>query len=162
MKQSDQETREALQNNINELKAQLDAQQARLDEQVAVPFELKPGDIHDAGHCLFLCCQDGLKVSLNDQSWGTSEIGSNYRVCDPCENNLLGTFDEVFVRRSQAREELRQELKEGFMKMKDSYNDRVTDCPPGGCSWRIESMSLGSFIDNLFDGKNCDGSDRDE
>jgi hypothetical protein len=154
MKQS--EEREAIQNNINELKAQLDAQQARLDENA--DDHPRCGDVYERFHEECILTPDGHNV-----------IVSGSRICQGSmihaefkDTKRLGTFDEVFVRRSQAREELRQELKEGFMKMKDSYNDRVTDCPPGGCSWRIESMSLGSFIDNLFDGKNCDGSDRDE
>jgi hypothetical protein len=159
MKQSE---KDALQEKIDEL-------QARLDEQVEEPKKrgIVYGDVYETcvGGSVILasatdCCgrETGIQLEgLLGPDVGTTNSSNGYW---HNAGSFLGTFVEVFVRRSKAREELRQELKEGFMKMKDRCGDTAEFCEKTKCNFAIRSTQLDSFIDNLFDGKNCDGSDR--
>jgi len=106
-------------------------------------------------------CEAGTEILFTENSFvhlhdGTTATYPHYKE-DAIKRgyNRVGTFDEVFVLRDEHNKEAftREGLKEKFSKMPDSCGG----LPNEELSYGIASDKVIDFIDNLPDGKDCEG-----
>jgi len=152
MKQSE---KDALQEKIDELQQRLDEQ---VDEEESGPvlgdvYESYPGSSIVMLTSLRSYVDKETAVSLKSGQGPDLGVGnsSNKFWHEGYKRYRLGTFDEVFVR----RDKIREELKGKFMKMEDP----ASISGHGAWTFQVSPVDKHHFIDNLFDGKNCDGSE---
>jgi hypothetical protein len=101
-------------------------------------------------------CISNDKVILLDGGQLQSGISYGDMKLDGFE--YLGKFHDVYAQKSVIRDEIKQELKANFRTMEDKDGDTAEGCYDRGLHYDINNHL--DFIDNLFDNKHCDGSDK--
>jgi hypothetical protein len=136
---------------IEELEQKLEELKAERAKEKESKREPRPLDVYEAtGWKGTLLKTNGeLAIDLDN---GFAQLGVDNRKLSTRDYEFRGRFHEVYVTRDQIREE----LKEKFMKMRDLDGDLISEGPNEGY---YEELEPDYFIDNLFDGKNCDGSE---
>ena len=138
---------------LEQAKAERASLDLKIQELESKLLEPNPGEVWR--------CEAGTEILFTDNSFvhvysGTTATYPHYKE-DAIRRGYkrVGTFEEVFVLREEQNKEVftREELKDKFSKMPDYRGD----LPNEELSYGIASDKVIDFIDNLPDGKDCEG-----
>ena len=144
------EEREKIQKEINDL-------QAVLDEDVqAKNKNAEPGDVYDYYGCPMLICKNRASYDNFDKAidLGGNRLGyvNYHKGLYEDQGTFIGKFENVFISEEQ--------LKKNFETMKEGDGYLPSGCIDEACDYIVDSYHIENFIDNLFNNKNCDGSNK--
>ena len=148
---------------VTEAYASLGEEHAKLGERIKELQEAKnkplkhkavAGDVYKCEYaCNCLLIEDGKNVILSPRKERLGTAEHAFFDSDP-SYEFMGKFEDIYL--------TRERIKELFMNMRDSDGDGMDYLLAASCGFRLGPEHFDTFISNLLDGKNADGSPADD